>query len=217
MEINTITMDQHAAWRKAYDYKDRLAKMKPSLSNAGIRTEYETALKGFEALAKGTKLIDLDDVMANCPLDHKARPKIAIARHDRKQVKFEWGWFTSKARFHTDFDREHDPRESLIVRVNMSREHSQVNPQGQRLQKVEGYALVPMIPLDVRPKTGIPENAYILWEVEQWSDHRLDVAPDIDPYLLKHITGTLYAVIAEWELTDLERSIMRGRVTNILR
>ncbi|OWK42111.1 hypothetical protein FRUB_04189 [Fimbriiglobus ruber] len=74
-----------------------------------------------------------------------------------------------------------------------------------------------MIPLDVRPKPGIPENACILWEVEQWADHRLDVAPDIDPYLLKHITGSLYAVIAEWDLTELERSILRGRITSILR
>jgi hypothetical protein len=90
------------------------------------------------------------------------------------------------------------------------------NSQGH-VVATKGYALVPMIPLDVRPKTGIPENAYILWEVERWADERLDVAPDIDPYLLKHIPGSLYAVIAEWEFTDLERSILRGRVTSTFR
>jgi hypothetical protein len=216
MDINAITMDHHAARRKAQDYKERLAKMKPSLSNAGIRAEYETALKGFEALARGTRLIDLDDVMANCPLDHGMRPKLAIARHDRKQVKFEWGLFTSRACFHTDLDREHAPRESLTVRVNLGREHRRTNADGRHVS-VMGYALVPMIPLDVRPKAGIPEDAYILWEVERWSDRRLDVTPDTDPYLLKHIAGPLYAVLAEWDLTDLEKAIMRGRMTSTFR
>jgi hypothetical protein len=219
MDINSITMDRYDARLKADNYRERLAKMKPSLGNADIRAEYEAALKGFEALAKGTKLIDLDEVMANCPLDHKSRPKLAIARHDRKQVKFEWESFTSRARFHTDFERAGEawnPLESLTVRVNMGREHTRRTADG-RGAKVEGYALVPMIPLDVRPKAGVPENAYILWEVEEWSDRRLDVTPDTDPYLLKHITGSLYAVIAEWELTELEKSVMRGRITRMVR
>jgi hypothetical protein len=212
-------MDRHVAWKRAYDYRQRLAKMKPSLSNAEVRAEYEAALKGFEALAKGTRLIDLDDVMANCPLDDKSRPRLAIARHDRKQVKFEWRFGTSGALFHTDFERAGEasnPLESLTVRVNMGREQGRRTSDGWGA-RVEGYALVPMIPLDVRPRTGVPEKGYILWEVEQWSDRRLDVSPDIDPYLLKHITGSLYAVIAEWNLTELERSIMRGRVTRSFR
>jgi hypothetical protein len=219
MDINTITMERWDARVKAQNYRERLAKMKPSLSNEAVRAEYEAALKGFEALAKGEKLIDLDEVMAKCPLDHKSRPKLAIARHDRKQVKFEWGSFTSRATFHTDFGRPgevRNPLESLTVRVNMGREHRQTNSQGN-IVRVEGYALVPMIPLDVRPNTGVPEKAFILWEVEQWSDRRLDATPDTDPYLLKHITGSLYAVVAEWDLTELEKSIMRGRVTRMFR
>jgi hypothetical protein len=219
MNINTITMNQSAAYAKVAAYKERLAQMKPSLSNAEIRAEYEMALKGFEALAKGSKLIDLDDVMTKCPLDSKARPKMAIARHDRKMVKFEWSRHTSRAQFHSDFGacREERPLETLIIRVNMGRTHTQVNPQGQMVWKVEGYALVPMIPLDVRPKTGIPENACILWEVEKWADHSLAVVPDIDPYLPKPVAGSLYAVIAEWDLTPLERAILHKRVTNTYR
>src|SRR5262249_17862424 len=106
--------------------------------------------------------------------------------------------------------------DSLTVRVNMGREHGRRDSNGWGT-RVEGYALVPMIPLDGRPRTGVPEKAYIRWEVEQWSDRRLDVAPDIDPYLLKHVTGSLYAVIAEWNLTEIERSIMRARVTRSFR
>ena len=229
MDVNTITMNKYDARAKAAAYKERLAKMKPSLSNAAARAEYEDALKGFEALARGTKLIDLDEVMANCPLDEKGRPKLAIARHDRKQVKFEWGPHTYRASFHTDFERAAEPwnpLESLTIRVNMGREHGRTRLAAaawsstgyyQQPVKVEGYALVPMVPLDVRPKTGIPEKACILWEVEEWSDRRLDVTPDTDPYLLKHVTGSLYAVIAEWDLTELEKAVMRKRVTSTFR
>lgn len=30
----------------------------------------------------------------------------------------------------------------------------------------------------------------------------------VDPFLLKHIMGDTYAVIAEWELTELEASLL---------
>jgi hypothetical protein len=35
--------------------------------------------------------------------------------------------------------------------------------------------------------------------------------PDRDPYLLRHVGGALYAVLAAWDLTDLERAIMSAR------
>lgn len=33
-----------------------------------------------------------------------------------------------------------------------------------------------------------------------------------DPALLKHIGGDLYAVLATWDLTELERSVLGGRL-----
>lgn len=78
---------------------------------------------------------------------------------------------------------------------------------------LEGYALIPMVPLDVRPATGRLADMFVLWEVEQWADRRIGAKPDIDPYLLKHVGGSLYAVLAEWDLTPLERAIMKGRAT----
>lgn len=32
----------------------------------------------------------------------------------------------------------------------------------------------------------------------------------VDPALLKHIGGDLYAVVATWDLTDLERAVLDG-------
>jgi hypothetical protein len=35
--------------------------------------------------------------------------------------------------------------------------------------------------------------------------------PPEDPALLKHIGGDLYAVLAVWNLTELERAVLSGR------
>lgn len=71
-------------------------------------------------------------------------------------------------------------------------------------------SLVPMVPADVRP-SGNLKYYFVLWEVEQWSDTSLTAVPDRDPYLLQHLAGDLYIVVAEWDLTELERAIMTGR------
>jgi hypothetical protein len=45
----------------------------------------------------------------------------------------------------------------------------------------------------------------ILWEAE-WQH-----VPS-DPLLLRHITGPLYAVLASWDLTELERAVLSRRL-----
>lgn len=70
--------------------------------------------------------------------------------------------------------------------------------------------MVPLIPPNLRPKDSL-ENYHILWDVQgSWFNE-----PPKDPFLLKHIDGDLFAVIAEWDLTDLEISVLkslRGRL-----
>lgn len=50
------------------------------------------------------------------------------------------------------------------------------------------------------------KNYYILWEVEKW-----DEVPR-DPILLKRLTPNLFGVLATWNLSELERAIIRGRL-----
>lgn len=65
-------------------------------------------------------------------------------------------------------------------------------------------AMVPLIPPALRPASDF-KNFFILWEAE-WQP---DVAPK-DPALLKHVGGDLYAVLAVWDLTELERAVLGG-------
>jgi hypothetical protein len=47
---------------------------------------------------------------------------------------------------------------------------------------------------------------HVLWDAV-WTPE-----PPIDPLLLKHCGGSLYAIVAAWDLTPLEQAVMRGRI-----
>ena len=65
-------------------------------------------------------------------------------------------------------------------------------------------AVVPAIPVHLRPAGDLGEF-FILFEAE-WDKH----APP-DPLLLKHIGGHMYSVLAQWDLTDVEKAVLEGR------
>lgn len=82
---------------------------------------------------------------------------------------------------------------------------------GQREEMTNGYALVPIVPPTVRKGHADLSRYFTLWEVEQWADQRIRAAADRDPYLLQRLGGDLYAVVGEWDLTELERAVMGSR------
>lgn len=67
-------------------------------------------------------------------------------------------------------------------------------------------AMAPLIPPPLRP-AGNLERYHLLWEAE-WG---LDPQPPVDPALLKYVGGDLYAVVAVWDLTEVERAVLAGR------
>lgn len=67
-------------------------------------------------------------------------------------------------------------------------------------------AIVPIIPLHLRPRTGL-DGYHILWEAE-WNR-----TVPIDPFLLKRLgKGDLWLVVAAWDLTEVERAALQSRV-----
>lgn len=196
MNVQTITEPQESATAKLKAYRAQLHRRADA--------EYQAIAKGYEALAKGLPLIDLGAVMRDVECDEKGRPKLAIARADRRQVRFRTNtWWGNRQAFDT---RERDvASETLYVEVDL--------PQFDGYRS-DGYALVPLVPADAVERAGgrvALKNHFVLWEVEKWSDRSLRAQPDRDPYLLRHLGGDLYAVVAEWYLTDLERAVMAGR------
>ena len=66
-------------------------------------------------------------------------------------------------------------------------------------------AQTPIIPMRLMPEYNLM-NYFILWEVEKWT--KFDM-PKPDPLLLKRITENLFVVLASWDLTELERMVIR--------
>lgn len=208
MEVPTIMMPRQKALEKLEGYRERLRK--------GADAEYEAAVKGYEALAAGKVLLDLVDVYAGVDTDEKDRPALAIARADRNQVYFSWDQerFVFDARSNR-YSRKNE--DTLVVRVDAGR-RADVPKIRKAFPGVDGiypghstgYALVPMVPADVRPNVDM-KKCHVLWEVTAWADNRIS-AVSSDPYLVQHLAGSLWVVLAEWDLTPLEQAITRGRL-----
>lgn len=210
MNVSTITMDRDAAREKFDEYR-RSGKLQ-------AEPEYQAALAAYEALAKGTPLLVLSDVIAAAPRDEKGRPRLAIARADQPQVKYTRTRHQAFERFSIEFGRRWGRRfrdgtidvPTTGVTPDFPAPADRERPWSD--STTDGFALIPMVPPDVRGRRDLSKY-FILWEVERWSDTVLRAGPDIDPYLLTKIGEDLFAVVGEWDLTDVERAVMRDRRT----
>ena len=201
MNVETITMPAHEARKKLAAYRRALHRRADD--------DYKAAARGYEELAKGRPLLDLGSVFRDVPVDARGRPRLAIARADRQQVRFAHWRTHDTATFRTDAFRGGAARARSpgLFRTVPFRERR--STEGW----LTGHALVPMVPADARAAAGFPDIAkcFILWEVEEWADQPIIAQPDRDPFLLRHLGGDLYAILAAWDLTELERAVMAGR------
>lgn len=212
MNVATITMEPDTAREKLRALRRQLHRRADA--------EYETLARGYEQLVDGKPVLSLEAAIRGAPCDDKDRPRLAIGRADREQVKFEWAAHRERAIF--DTSRSPTTRSETLWRtIDMGRQHEyraryawEDESAPLRPQRVEGWALLPLVPAEVVQLIGGGSNLrhfFVLWEVEQWADRPIVAEPDRDPYLLRHLGGDLYAVVAEWELTELERLVMVGR------
>jgi hypothetical protein len=205
MNVPLIQMDPAEAREQLRDYRRAL--------HNRADAEYEAVARGLSALADGTPILSLTQALAATGRSNDGRPRLAIARADRRQVMFEaygmgwcgffsgrvgeWGW-----RARGNWGATSD------IRVPGP-------PLADGEHPKRGFSLVPIIPAQVRNAVRFQAHrVFILWEVERWADTPLRAEPDRDPYLLRHLHGDAYAVLAEWDLTPLEQLVMAGRRGN---
>lgn len=85
------------------------------------------------------------------------------------------------------------------------------SPPEERQAKKRWYranyrTMVPAIPFHLRPN-GDASKYFILWEVEKWEEYQQSRAPG-DPLLLERIAHPIYVVVAQWDLTELEKRLL---------
>lgn len=203
MNVATITMDPEQAKAKLKAFR--------ADKHKDAEIVYRQCAEAYEQLAKGRTLIELSKAIQGGGFFPEMRPKLAVAPADAKEVEFIWPGGDTSATFRTL-----KPKTRRVVRelpVPLGREHGLTREWNNRSwpKFISGYAMVPMVPADVRPRTGQLADWHVLWEVEHWADKSLTGRPPRDPFLLQHVAGDLWAVLAEWDLTDLERAVMANQ------
>lgn len=163
-------------------------------------------------LRHGKKIVDVYESFKTAGLNKNRNPKLAICRADAKQCycykdpngaaifSFESGVTVARK---TKGDI-HTPNETF-----------QWNEDGSKFvlwKERHIRTLVPIIPAKilVNEVKILLRNFHILWEVEPnaWKTMR----PPRDPILLRRLTPNLFGVLATWDLTPLERAVIRGRL-----
>lgn len=219
MNVSMITMEPEEAQAKLTAYRQALLKRHSS----EVHEEWSAAEVAYGELAKGTPLIDPLTAIAECGWRADGRPKIALVRADKKLVHFTFTetsrWWNSDAKTYLG---DWSPMMWMFTGINKRSQRS--SPRlgaGARFEvrvttqppvaPRDGLAMVPMVPPDVLPARGCDlSKHFVLFEVEDWNH-----APPVDPILLRLIGGGLYAVIAQWNLTELERMIIKGTRGNV--
>ncbi len=143
----------------------------------------------YRAISKGKTVISVNQALISAGFDERNRPKLAIGRADdtecRCVVDDNVVMFSPNGRF--------------------SQREFRIQWPGA-VYKSGGWGLtakVPRIPPQHRPASNTLKNYHILWEADWQEIPR-------DPYLLKRIGKDAWIVLAAWDLTDVEVSVLRA-------
>jgi hypothetical protein len=216
MELSTIEMPREEAEAAFQEYRTAVRATAREKYGAA-RREYDAidraVMRGYKEIAKGHALIKLSEAIlaggtkevtwteTGWREDKHVRtmktgiwPKLAVCRADARQVHCAGVRTDGSVLFKADGGRNKADEirfEELFGeanRVSHWRDHQ---------------AIVPTIPPPFRPQYKL-SGYHLLWEAE-WT-----MAAPVDPALLKHLGGDLYAVLAVWDLTELERAVLGG-------
>jgi hypothetical protein len=209
MDVPVIEMDPEAAEQAFKEYREAVRSTAKE-KYAEARNEYErldrAIMRGYKEIAKGNSLLRLSDALRAGGVEEitwkdwegKTRaatfPRLAIARADARHVFCAGVHRDGTVIFHAD-DRW-SRRRADQIRVDGVFDEVQTSTNSHR-------AIVPTIPPPLRPPHKL-SGYHILWEAE-W-----DLSAPVDPMLLKHLGGELYAVLAVWDLTELEQAVLGG-------
>lgn len=197
MNVATLAIPKTVAAQKAEEYAE--------LSGKQRNKEDDALAHLYKSIAKsGAKVINILDAFRQTGLNEKGQPKLAIARADWETVYFHsrriflryWadvpgaGGFSSNSRWN---------EKARSVNIVLPRDTF----DNELLTKHDLKSFVPHIPPALRPKINL-RNFHILFEVQSWEEY------PVDPFLLRRIQGNLFLIIAEWELTPLEASLLEA-------
>jgi hypothetical protein len=197
MDLHLLECTVREARAKVADYR-RVIKKQHSAADAAL-------LRAYREILRGERVLDLYEVFANNGFDHsEVMPRLAIARADDAWCHLRrWTSRTVMvSRPEKSFTAWYAYRRQARSRVFTIPSQTLATTSDEDGLLPTGRAAVPTIPPDVRADLPGKLSGYaILWEAD-WED------VPYDPILLKPLGQNLYKVIAQWDLTELERAVL---------
>lgn len=211
MEVEELALPKEQAEAEFYALKQAL-KQNATLRKEQIRKDM---LAVYGHMRHSKNIIEVHESFRKAGLNKDGDPRLAICRADAEQcycLKLERGGAIFSV---TQLNRWSKPRKTEldVVLPEATFQWQPADPTKTfsqwNIKHEQTKTLVPIIPAKilVSEVKVLLRNFHILWEVEEWKP-----VPPKDPILLKQLTPNLFGVLATWNLTPLERAIIRGRI-----
>jgi hypothetical protein len=200
MDLATIDMPKEEAQKAFEEYRAAVRERHDA--------EDEQIMRGYKELAEGRQLVRLSECVAAGGEEHTRRfdsasyflPRIALVRADLPWTYCQGVNQNGSVTFYGN-----ENMNPYATRLNSRVPAGTFPANNARSTNWRPWrAMTPKIPPALRP-AGSLKRFHILFEAK-W-----DATAPRDPALLRHIGGDLYAVLAVWDLTDLERAVLAGR------
>lgn len=189
MNVATIDVDQEKA-------KEALKEYRTEVKRTHHRLDMQI-LRGYRAIAKGHKLINLPEVLKAGGMNDNGYPKLAVARANAREVFVDLH-SDGHGCFYTD--RGGSTWRRYVVTQSRVYIPEGTFPWENYRQDVS--TIVPMIPPAHRPARGL-DSYHILFEVTRWNR-----TVPADPALIRYLGGDLWVLVSTWELSELERAVL---------
>ncbi len=212
VEEATLVVAKEKAAEEYEVYKAALGNMRTQ-----ERAVYADLSRVFYHMKNGRAVIDVHLAIREAGLNRQSLPKIALVRADYDAAFFHRanpgrGYFTG-----------HDGRwlpgpgagpmrtrrQDVAVPVNTWEDWSS---DQLRMDRDWWTSPKPLIPPKLLPNRGTLANYYVLWEVKTWERPEEVRTVPRDPILMKRLSPNVFVVMADWEVSDVEAAVIRGRL-----
>jgi len=148
--------------------------------------------KLYRRIAKGQVVISAFDAIRQAGIDELGRPRLALMRADQERATC-WAYDAQQVRFVSERGRR---GKDFNFEIDW--------PNRARTNNAHLQAALPRIPPQHRPAQEDLHKYHLLWEAD-WKELPRD------PFLLKRVAHDAWVVLAAWDLTDVEMSVLRSR------
>lgn len=190
MQLDEMTLTKEEATAKWKEYVEAKKVSKDPI--------YKELAAVYNQVKAGRKIIDIYKLIPKGGTHSNHHPKLAIVTATAKECL---------CRISANGDVRYVPRfrwkRSEVIEIKQAFPEI---PNVNRWQTYDLKAPVPIIPPQFMPKK-MRADYFILWEVDEWK-----LIPPTDPWLLRRLTKNLFVAIVGWDLTEIEKAVMAGKM-----